>query len=233
MCGRYVTLSDLTWEHYAALLVLATRMPPSNFQPRYNAAPTQYLPVARLRNDETREIAFLKWGLVPSWAKDPKDAVKAINARAETISVKPTFRSAFSKRRCLVLADGFYEWAGTGSQKQPYYIRFNGSAPLAFAGLWDSWRSGQDDPLETFTIITTEANSTMAAIHDRQPVMLAADQWNAWLSAPNESEAKKMLHPCASEAMEMWPVGKAVGNVRNDNSSLRDRITIPNEASAG
>lgn len=227
MCGRYVTLSDMTWEQYAALLVLMTSMPPSNFQPRYNAAPTQYLPVARLRDDGSREIAFLKWGLVPSWAKDPKVGVKAINARAETIGAKPTFRSALSKRRCLVLADGFYEWARTGGEKQPYYIRFKGGSPLAFAGLWERWDGGEGGPLETFTVVTIEANSAMAKIHDRQPVMLSVDQWNAWLTVPDKLDAQKMLRGCEPETLEMWPVGKAVGNVHNDDASLRQPVANP------
>src|SRR4051812_34360542 len=141
--------------------------------PRYNIAPTQQVAAVRASADAgRRELVPLKWGLIPSWAKDPKIATQCLNARGETVAEKPAFRSAFKRRRCLILADGYYEWTGPKGQKQPWRLRLRDNAPFAFAGLWECWRRPEGDPVETCTIVTTEANELAAKYHDRMPVIL-------------------------------------------------------------
>ena len=149
--------------------------------PRFNIAPTQSVAVVRQSGGkETRQLCLLRWGLIPAWAKDPSIGARLINARAETVAEKPAFRSAFKSRRCLIPADGYYEWKKTGSRKQPYYLRLQDERPFALAGLWDRWNGGgKDAPLETCTIITTEANEITCPIHDRMPAILAEDDYSA------------------------------------------------------
>lgn len=161
---------------------------------------------------------FLRWGLVPSWAKDPTVATRLINARSETLAEKPAFRSAYKRRRCIIPASGFYEWKTEGKDKQPYYIHpaGPGSEPFGLAGLWERWASPEGEPLDTFTIITTEANSAMAEIHERMPAILAPEDFGLWLSREVKLDlARELLVSCPNELLEMLPVGKAVGNVRN------------------
>ncbi|MDE2135491.1 MAG: SOS response-associated peptidase [Alphaproteobacteria bacterium] len=223
MCGRFT--NRYTWRELHALYMLSVGFPQSNFRPRYNIAPTQIAPVVRLE-DGTREIAFLKWGLVPSWAKDANGGAKLINARAETVADKPAYKNAFQRRRCLVIADGFYEWKKESAKaKQPYFITLKDNAPFAFAGLFEHWKPNDvSDLIETFTIITTTANELIAPLHDRMPVILAPDNWPRWLGegagpvAPDRLKA--MLAPFPAGRMTAWPVTKAVGNVKNDDPSL-------------
>lgn len=222
MCGRFT--NQYTWRELHALYSLSDQMfPTSNFPPRYNIAPTQMAPVVRPK-DNAREIALLKWGLVPAWSKDATGGAKMINARAESVSEKPAFRSAFQRRRCLVVADGFYEWAKiSASKKQPYFFTLKDKAPFAFAGLYERWtpRDGSD-PVETFTIITTVANALVAPFHDRMPVILTPEEWPLWLGEGEATPDKltALLRPFPSERMECWPVDAAVGNVKNDEPHL-------------
>lgn len=189
--------------------------------PRYNIAPTQKLLCARREPaDQRRHAALLHWGLVPSWADDPKIGNRMINARADGIADKPSFRNAFKKRRCLVLADGYYEWKTEGKQKQPYYFRMRDERPFAFAGLWECWSKDAGPPLESVTIITTEANELSRAVHDRMPVILDAADYDRWLdpSYYDRDELLKLLVPYDAPLMQAEPVSTHVNNVRNDDA---------------
>lgn len=221
MCGRFTSL--LSWPEIVALFGpgAAAEMAP-DWKPRYNAAPTQMLPVIRLNAAGRREIVLLRWGFVPSWSKDPAMGAKLINARAETVAEKPAFRAAFKARRCLVPADGFYEWRRVGSRKQPYRITFADGAPFAFAGLWERWTKGPE-PLETFTIITTTANSLVAPIHDRMPVIIDPADYDAWLEARDTAIPMALLEPYPAERMTAYPVGTRVNSPRNDDASVIER----------
>ncbi len=219
MCGRF-TLRTPT-PVLAARFRLAT-MPELN--PRFNIAPTQLVPAVRHCIDAEREWAPLHWGLIPFWAKDPKIGSRMINARAETVSNKPAFRRAFRKRRCLIVADGYYEWRKVGREKLPHYIRMQDDQPFAMAGLWERWHGGTEaqltEPLESCTIITTESNELTANIHDRMPVILAEQHWDLWLDFELEDvqALQPLLQPYSSTAMKMDPVSKHVNNVRHEDA---------------
>jgi len=190
MCGRYTLTIDPDELQQAFGL---TEPPPAGLAPRYNIAPTQ--PVAVIANGESRRLELFKWGLIPSWAKDPAIGNRLINARAETLAEKPSFRTALKKRRCLVLADGFYEWKKEGRTKTPMYIQLKDGRPFAFAGLWESWKAPDDDAqgiVRTCTIITTTPNPLVGKIHDRMPVILAPKDYGVWLT-PGELPAEKAL----------------------------------------
>jgi putative SOS response-associated peptidase YedK len=227
MCGRFT--DRYTWREIKELYDLTTPYLTSNFPPRYNVAPTQQSFVVRLAKDGSRELAELKWGLVPSWSKDDKGAFHMINARAETVASAPAFRAAFKARPCLVVADGFYEWKKLGpKEKQPYFITRRGAKPFAFAGLWEWWRP-KDAPaesagVETFTILTTEPNALCAQIHNRMPLMLAPGDFALWLGTSNDRAA--LLRPFPAHHMEMWPVTPAVGNVKNTGAELVEPIGV-------
>lgn len=227
MCGRFT--NQFTWRELVELYRITEPYlsPPSNLQPRFNFAPTDTGPVVRLDKEGRRQPAMMRWGLVPSWSKDAKAGAAMINAKAETVTEKPAYRKAFASRPCLVPVDGFYEWKQVGpKEKQPYYITTKNGEPFAFAGLWEWWRakeSPRDMPvLETFTILTTRPNQLCAPIHDRMPIILARVDWDVWLTTPEQRKA--LLRPFPAERMECWPVGKAVGNVRNDSPELIERI---------
>ena len=171
---------------------------------------------------------MLHWGLIPSWAKDPKMGAKLINARAETVAEKPAFRTAFRQRRCLVLADGFYEWQTQENkkQKQPYYIRLNDWQPFAFAGLWERWQDAEGEVIESCTLLTTEANELMCPIHNRMPVILDPKDYDVWLD-PEVKQAdvlQSLLHPYASEKMTAYPVSKAVNKPSNDTAECIEKV---------
>ena len=223
MCGRFTNM--LTWEELVLLARLAT-MPETTFvwQPRYNVAPTQAMPVVRMV-DGKRELALLRWGLIPSWAKDPKIGNSLINARGETVHEKPAFRSAFKARRCLVPADGFYEWRKLpGGGKQPYRITMADGSPFAFAGLWERWDKGEE-PLETFTIITTSANELVAPIHDRMPVILDPADYDAWLESPDTAIPIALIQPYPAKRMSAYPVSTRVNSPRNDDAAVIERAS--------
>ncbi len=177
-----------------------------NLPPRHNVAPTQSVPVVRLTaGGEGRELVLVRWGLIPHWAKDPSIGNRLINARAESVADKPSFRDAFRRRRCLVVADGFYEWQKLGTRKQPFLIRLKNREPFAFAGLWSRWRTPEGGDLDTCTIITTDANPLLAPIHDRMPVILAPADHACWLD-PAAGDPRPLLRPFADEALEAVPV---------------------------
>ncbi len=213
MCGRFSQFHS--WQEVHAYLNIfgAAR----NLPARYNIAPTQDAAVVR-QGAEGRDLDFLRWGLVPSWAKDSSMAARLINARAETVAEKPSFRNAFSKRRCLVPTDGFYEWRGAKGAKQPYRILSPDRGVFAFAGLWERWEKGDGEPLESFTIITTEANGKLAPLHARMPVILDPADFERWLSpdlAANDAQA--LLRPAPDGAVDFHAVSKHVSNARNDD----------------
>jgi putative SOS response-associated peptidase YedK len=188
------------------------------FVPRYNIAPTQNMAVV-LQPDGARQLDVMRWGLIPSWAKEAKIASSLINARSETVAEKPSFRSAFRARRCLILADGYYEWKREGKAKLPHLYEINGGKPFAIAGLWESWRgpTGDDAPIHTCTAITTEANSLASAVHDRMPVILGAADYDQWLQpGADPSSLKSLLRPLEVDSMSARPVSQFVNSSRNE-----------------
>lgn len=214
MCGRFTR--KVSFQHLAKQLGLKVFEP---LNPRYNIAPSQLVACVRTNlESRERECTKLKWGLVPSWAKDPSIGNKLINARGETIAEKPAFRKAFKHRRCLVLADGYYEWKREGNTKQPYYIRFKDDRLFAFAGLWERWYQDEANPLESCTIITTGPNAVMEPIHHRMPVILSFKDYADWLdpNLENVERVNALLRPFPSEEMEACPVSQLVNNPRND-----------------
>lgn len=217
MCGRFAIYADLP---VVARFVQAPE-PEFDWTPRYNLAPTQSALACRLdATQQKRELVRLRWGLVPSWAHDLAIGVKAINARAEGIAAKPMFRAAFKRRRCLIPVNGYYEWQKRSGKKQPYFIHAASGALLAFAGLWESWQ-GEEGPVESFTIITTEANRATNTLHDRMPVVLPSDLFAGWLDpAATDAERLGLLRPCPDEWLAFHPVDARVGNVKHDAAGL-------------
>ena len=187
-------------------------------KPRYNIAPTQQIVAIKLDPESgTRQLSLLRWGLIPSWADDPSIGNRMINARADTVAVKPAFRSAFKKGRCLIVADGFYEWKKIGSTKQPFFVRLKDDEPFAFAGLSEHWHRG-DQVIDSATIITTEGNEVMEGIHDRMPVILSPNDYDLWLEPDFHGQGKllEMLKPYPAEEMTAYPVSTVVNNPRNE-----------------
>jgi putative SOS response-associated peptidase YedK len=223
MCGRFNLFTNP--RHFAEVLAVA-RTFDDDWVPAYNIAPTQK--VLCIRDAEEREFFKAKWGLIPSWAKDAKIGSSCINARVETVDTKPAFRSAFKKRRCLVMADGFYEWRKT--DKQPHYISLKSGDQMAFAGLWETWKS-PEGPVESCTICTTDAHDMMGQLHDRMPVILPRATIDHWLdpTVSDTDELKPMLKQFPGEEMQSWAVGKAVGNVRNQGPTLMEPIDTPED----
>jgi len=226
MCGRFVQKTPLG----EIRVLFETPNPVPNMAPRYNAAPTDNLAVVRF-NPQPRERALdlLRWGLVPLWAKDPSFGPKCINARAETVATNKIFRDAFERRRCLIPSDGFYEWQKHDGQTQPYAI-VPADGVFAFAGLWERWRSPADGSiLRSFTIVTGLPNELCRPIHERMPVILPKPVWPMWLG---EEEARPeqllaLLQPYPEELMHAYPIGKAVGNVKNDEPGLMEPLAMP------
>lgn len=220
MCGRFAVFASA--EELAQALG-CPELAAFRVERRFNIAPGQW--VITVRPEHGQRVPMLaRWGLVPSWSKDPEVSPKPINARAEGISSKPTFRGALRHGRCLIPASGFFEWKTTGKTKTPFFIRPTGGGIFMFAGLVDHW-SGPDGELTTCTIITTEANGLMQPIHDRMPVILGADGVTAWLN-PDNRHPEELLTPCSPGAMETWHVGSAVGNPRNDFPELVEPVTV-------
>jgi putative SOS response-associated peptidase YedK len=220
MCGRFTQASD--GEVIARVFELGAT---PQLNPRYNIAPTQDVPVVRAAGG-VRGVSMLHWGLIPSWAKDRGIGARLINARAETLAEKPAFRSAFRVRRCLVVADGFYEWQKLGTRKQPHFIGFRDGRPFGFAGLWERWRGDGGGDVESCTIITTEANELLASIHDRMPVILDPADHELWLD-PGVTDANRvtsLLRPSDPSGMEAYPVSLLVNNPANDVPACRERL---------
>jgi putative SOS response-associated peptidase YedK len=215
MCGRYTQVR--AWSDLVRLYRITAAATLLNLPPRY---PTQDVPVVRAdRKSGERELVMMRWGLVPFWAKDIGVGVKMINARAETIADKPAFRHAFRQRRCLVVADGFYEWqAAVGrGRKQPYFITIDGDRPFAFAGLWEAWSSPEGQRVESCTIVVTSANDQLRPVHDRMPVILEPEVFDRWLdTTASLDQAKALLEPYAGE-VTLYPVSHLVNAVGNDD----------------
>lgn len=216
MCGRFALLTPTETLVDVLGIDAPVAMPPS--VPRYNIAPTQPVLAAYTDSHGRRALTFFQWGLIPSWAKDPAFGAKLINARAETVADKPSFRNAFKRRRCLIPADGFYEWQKTDGRKQPMFIHPTDPRPFAFAGLWESWQDREGSHLQTCTILTIHANELMRPIHDRMPVILEPDDFAHWLDpGPNPDDALHLLRPYPAEKMATYAVSTAVNNARNDS----------------
>ena len=215
MCGRYALHSA------PEVIALAFGLSeiPASIVPRFNIAPTSEVLVVRAAADGERASGLLRWGLVPRWAKDPKLATRLNNARGETVAQKPSFRDAYRRRRCLVPANGFYEWQRIGSRKQPYYIAPAQGTLFAFAGLWERWE-GDGGALETCAIVTTDANAPMQAIHDRMPVILAPQAYARWLDCRTVADVSDLLVPAPAQAIRAHPVSSAVNRASNESPEL-------------
>jgi putative SOS response-associated peptidase YedK len=213
MCGRFAlkTPPRSIQEHF--------HLPETvNLSPRYNIAPSQAIAVVRhLPEKRFPQQDMLRWGLIPHWAKDIKIGHKMINARAETLAQKPSFRAAFKKRRCLIAADGFYEWKHSGKAKQPIYVQMKNEAVFGIAGLWESWNSPEGNIVESCTIVTTSPNQLISEIHDRMPVILPPEQYETWLQdSPPEHSLQQLLMPYPADAMEAYQVSSIVNSPKND-----------------
>ncbi len=223
MCGRFVQYSDP--ERYAERFGLDHLC---HAEPRYNLAPTQPVLAIRLAAAGGRELVPLRWGLIPHWSKAPDSRYSMINARAETVATKPAYRDAFRQRRCLIPSEGFYEWRATKGGKQPYLIGRRDQAPFLMAGLWERWRRGEGDqsPIESCTIIVTDANELVRPIHDRMPVILSDEAADRWLD-PDERDPAALaglLRPADPAEMRLHPVSRAVNNARNDGPELLEPL---------
>jgi putative SOS response-associated peptidase YedK len=220
MCGRYA--SSLSAEAIARLF--RTTGPPPNIEPSWNIAPSQQAPVVR-RHPQTgeRHLSLLRWGLLPSWTKDLARAARPINARAETIATSGMFRGAFHARRAIVPAEAFYEWHATGTDKQPYAIARVDGQPLAFAGLWEGHRGQDGDITRSFTIVTTDANDDIRALHHRMPLILEPPDWGIWLG-DEPGDPASLLHASASGTLRFWKVGRTVNTPRNNGPELLAEI---------
>lgn len=196
------------------------------FPPRYNIAPTQPVAVVRTGVRGERELSLVRWGLIPPWVKDPREFSTLVNARAETAHVKPSFRGAMRHRRCLIPADGFYEWTGRVGDKQPHLIRLRSGGLFAMAGLWEHWLGADGSELETMAVLTTTSNTEMSAIHDRTPVLLSPDQYATWLDCSSglEHDAVKLLKPLPPQSLDIIPVSREVNNPRNDFPEVQQRV---------
>jgi putative SOS response-associated peptidase YedK len=215
MCARYVITSPA-----AAVRALFGYAQQPNFPPRYNVAPTQPIPLVRLDAGKPA-FALARWGFIPAWVKDPRTFSLLINARGESVIDKPSFRNAMRRRRCLIPADGFYEWSDS-TPRRPYFVRPKAGGPIAFAGLWETWTGPNGEEVDTATIITTSANRRLAAIHDRMPVIVAPDAFNLWLdcAAVDEMTAAALIAPAAEALLDYYPVSNAVNRAANDSPDL-------------
>ncbi len=213
MCGRYVLKAALP--DIARMLGMDVDLA---LEPSYNISPTTSVPACRMREPGHKELLLLRWGLIPHWAKQADGGYRMINARAETVAEKPAFRIAFRKRRCLIPADGYYEWKPVEGRKQPYYFTMKDGHPFCFAGLWDRWQPADGEPVESCAIITTGANDLGAGVHPRMPVIIAADAYARWLD-PRLTQAEALLPllaPFPADAMTAYPVSTLVNNARVD-----------------
>lgn len=215
MCGRYTLITDITRiaESFGVAPTLET-------QPRYNIAPTQ--DIVTILNNGGAHLSLLRWGLIPAWAKDESIGSRMINARAETLAEKPSFRNLLRSRRCLVVADGFYEWQTEGKSKTPMYITLQDGQPFAFAGLWDLWKSPEGYAVQSCTIVTTEPNELMAPIHNRMPAILRPKAYEDWLNPQlrDDNVLTHLLKPYPAELMKARAVSKLVNNPRNDVAEI-------------
>ena len=222
MCGRFALKAPP-----AELITRFGLDECADFSPRYNIPPGTDIPVIRQSPEGKRVLHLLRWGLIPHWAKDPSIGAKLNNARGESVAEKPSFREAFKRRRCLIPADGFYEWKSEGKIKQPYYFSLKSSEPMAMAGLWESWTAPDGSILRTACIVTTSANALMAPIHDRMPVIISPENWKDWLAEPVEKiEGLVVSYPDAE--MQAWPVSRRVSKTVDDDRGLIEQLRNEN-----
>jgi putative SOS response-associated peptidase YedK len=217
MCGRYrlSRRKQIVEEYFNSV------SGEQDWAPRFNIAPTQPVPIIRQNpKGPIRELSLVRWGLIPSWAKDPSVGATMINARSETASTKPAFRDALRSRRCLIPADGFYEWVRTGKVRQPYCFEVNEGKLFAFAGIWDRWKDASDKTIETCSILTTTANAVTAAVHDRMPVILDPDGYDLWLDPGMRDvrAASELLKPYDARLMRSYPISTRINHVANDDA---------------
>ena len=225
MCGRYTLRVPFRVIAEALDLVVPPRADVDGLTGRYNVAPSQEVPAVRVGADGAPDVVGLSWGLLPAWAKDPKTTRRPINARADGVDTKPTFRAAFKRGRCLMPADGFYEWrTNEDGTKQPYFIRLAGGEPFAFAGLSETWHPRDDDAIESCALVTTDPNDAMRPVHDRMPVILRGDEAKRWMDPKTPHDALlKLLKPYDGE-LRLDAVSTRVNNARNDDDELREEI---------
>lgn len=216
MCGRYASSAN---PDDLASYFRVEEPPEEVLPPSYNVAPTDSVYVVMHRH-EARQLRVVRWGLVPSWAKEAKGGARLINARRETVRDKPAFRAAYQRRRCLVPADGYYEWQNDAGRKQPYFLVQHDRSPLAMAGLYEVWRAPDSSLLWTCTIVTTEAADELGHIHDRTPMLVPTEAWDRWLDPAVDDPGDDLLVPGAPGVLDAWPVSPAVGNVRNNGPEL-------------
>jgi putative SOS response-associated peptidase YedK len=216
MCGRYAVTSAPE-----AIRTLFGYAEQPDFPPRYNVAPTQPIAIVRMV-DGRRQFALVRWGLLPSWVQDPKNFSLLINARGESVMDKPAFKAAMKYRRCLVPANGFYDWKASATRRQPYYVRAKSRQPLAFAGLRETWTGPNGEELETAAIVTTRANRALADIHDRMPVIVPPDAFDLWLNcnAVDAETAGTLIAPAPEDLLEAYEVSSAVNRTANDHAQL-------------
>jgi len=225
MCGRYrlSRRKQILEEHFD------TVSGEEDWTPRYNIAPTQPVPIIRQHPKEPRrELSLVRWGLIPWWAKDASGSAKMINARSETAATQPAFRDALKTRRCLIPADGFYEWQKTGQIRQPHCFEVDGGQLFAFAGLWDRWKDAEGKKVETCSILTTAANAVTSAIHDRMPVILDQDSFDLWLDPGIKDAAtvSDLLKPYDAQRMRAYPVSTRLNQVQNDDAECTALCTL-------
>jgi len=220
MCGRYELSS-----HPAAIALAFGLVHPPDIRPRYNIAPTQQVPIVRLSAAGEREVAQVRWGLVPRWARDPAIGVRMINARGETLTIKSAFRNAYARHRCLLPVNGFYEWQATRHGKQPLHIGMHDGRPFGLAGLYERWLSPDGEVLDTCTIVTTTASDALRDIHNRMPVIVPERDYARWLDASNP-DVGDVIAPWSGESLRVYPVSTRVNAVRNDDARICDPIDI-------
>jgi putative SOS response-associated peptidase YedK len=226
MCGRYrlSRRKQLVEEYFE------TADWQDDWSPRYNIAPTQPVPVIRQNPKEPRrDLSLMRWGLIPSWAKDPSGAAGMINARSETAGTKQAFREAMRLRRCLVPADGFYEWQRTAKSKQPFCFEVNGGELFALAALWDRWKDPSGQWVKSCSILTTTPNAVTSAVHDRMPVILDSNDYDLWLDPgmQNVAAISELLKPCDPQFMRCYPVSSRVNHVANDDEACSTPVELP------
>jgi putative SOS response-associated peptidase YedK len=224
MCGRYA----MTLPPEAARRLFGYGETP-NFPPRYNIAPTQPIAVVIADLDGSRHFRLVRWGLIPGWSKDATTQSLLFNARSETAADKPSFRAAMRHRRCLVPADGFFEWKRQGEARFPYYIRRRDGGPMAFAGIWETWLGADGSEIDTGAILTTAANGLMARLHDRMPVILPPESWADWLDCANHrpEDVRELTRPAPDDLLEAIAVSERVNAVRNDDGGLLEPLAEP------
>jgi putative SOS response-associated peptidase YedK len=225
MCGRYrlSRRKQIIEEHFDSI------SGEEDWNPRYNIAPTQPIPIIRQHPKEPRrELSLVRWGLIPSWAKDASGSAQMINVRSETAATRPVFRDALASRRCLVPADGFYEWKRTGKAKQPYCFEVNDGELFAFAGIWERWKDPRGQWIKSCSILTTTPNAVTSAVHDRMPVILDPADYDLWLDPgmKNVDALSEMLKPYDARMMRCYPVGGRVNHVENDDAECAKAIEL-------